>query len=96
MGILGVEVVVLFPLPLLVFAAAFDVSDDGVKGHVVVVGLVVVVVGEGEGGAELEAAGVAVVRGSVWGVRDEEEEKKSNRDVYDHGDPNHCCSSSSL
>lgn len=62
-------------LPLLVFAAALDVSNERVKNDGVLV-VVVVVVGEVESGTELEAA-VTSVRGLGRVARDEQEEEKS-------------------
>lgn len=80
----GLEVEVL-PLPVL--AAELDLGDKGIEGRGRIAGLVGIVGrGEGEIGADLEAAAAAaavVGLGFVGGAGDEEEEGDGQRDVED-------------
>lgn len=71
MGVLKI-----LPFPFLLLAAALDVGDEGVEGDVVVI-VVVGGRGEGEVGAELEAA-VAVGGIMGFGGVVGEEEKEEN------------------
>lgn len=72
-------------LPLPVFTAALNVSDERVERHSVVVMVVGVVRrGKSEVGAKLEAA-MAVIWGFIGGVGNEEEEKNGYCNVYDNG-----------